>query len=97
MNRKLNIASALLFACATLPIVSAVLMMFSGSSEFTYEELLGVTITQIRDFSPKLLDAIELAVQLRGLYLLIFALFWSIIARIPFRLGENGRFTIFWV
>ena len=69
MNRKLNIASALLFACAILPVVSALLMMFSGSSEFNYEELLGVSTSQIRDLSPKLLDAIVLAVQLRGGYI----------------------------
>ena len=89
MRRKLNIASFLLFACALLPVMSALLMMFSGSSEFTYEELLGVSISQIRDFSPKLVDAIELAVQLRGVYLLIFALFWSVISLIPYRKGEK--------
>lgn len=92
MNRKLNIASALLFACAILPMVSALLMMFSSSSEFTYEELLGVSTSQIRELSPKLLEAIELAVQLRGLYLLIFALSWSIISLVPFRQGEKWAF-----
>lgn len=89
MRRKLNIASALLFTCAILPVTSALLMMFSGSSEFTYKELVGVTISQIRDLSPKLVDAIELAVQLRGVYLLIFALFWSVISLIPYRKGEK--------
>ncbi len=89
MSRNLNIASSLLFVVAILPVVSSLLMMFSGSSEFTYEELVGVTIIQIRDLSPELMGAIELAVQLRGLYLLIFALFWAIIALIPYRKGEK--------
>ena len=89
VSRKLNIASTLLFANGILPVVSALLMMFSGSSEFTYEELVGVSTIQIRDLSPKLMDAIELAVQLRGVYLLIFALFWIIISLIPFRKGEK--------
>ena len=64
-------------------------MIFSGSSEFTYEELVGVSTIQIRDLSPKLMEAIELAVQLRGVYLLIFALFWIVISLIPYRKGEK--------
>ena len=89
MSSKLNIASALLFATALLPIVSALLMIFSGSSEFTYEELVGVSTFQIRDLSPKLMMAIELTIQLRGVYLLIFALFWMVISLIPYRKGEK--------
>ena len=89
MSRKLNIASILLFANGILPVVSALLMMFSGSSEFTYEELVGASTIQIRELSPKLMDAIELAVQLRGVYLLIFALFWIVISLVPYRKGEK--------
>ena len=59
MRRKLNIASTLLFACAILPVVSALLMIFSGSSEFTYEELLGMTIVQIRDFKWHIFDFMD--------------------------------------
>jgi len=89
MSRKLNIASTLLFANGILPVVSALLMIFSGNSEFTYEGLVGASTIQIRDLSPKLMDAIELAVQLRGVYLLIFALFWIVISLIPYRKGEK--------
>jgi len=89
MSRKLNIASTLLVANGILPVVSALLMIFSGYSEFTYEELVGASTIQIRDLSPKLMDAIELAVQLRGVYLLIFALFWIVISLIPYRKGEK--------
>ena len=53
------------------------------------EELLGVTVSQIRDFSPKLPYNIELAVQVRGLYMLTFALLWSVISLIPYRKGEK--------
>ena len=89
MSRRLNIASTLLVANGILPVVSALLMIFSGYSEFTYEELVGASTIQIRDLSPKLMDAIELAVQLRGVYLLIFALFWIVISLIPYRKGEK--------
>ena len=89
MSRNLNIASLLLFAIALLPIMSALLMLFSGSSEFTYEELMGMSASDIYDFNPKLMKAIELVVQLRGLYLLVFALFWAVISLIPYRKGEK--------
>ena len=64
-------------------------MLFSGSSEFTYVELMGMTADEIYDFNPKLMKAIELAVQIRGLYLLVFALFWAVISLIPYRKGEK--------
>ena len=60
------------------------------------EELLGVTVSQIRDFSPKLLDNIELAVQVRGLYMLTFALLWSVISLIPIGREKNGLGTQCW-
>ena len=89
MSKQLYISTTLLIATAILPIVSALMMIFSGSSEFTYEELVGVSLIQIRELSPKLVDTIKLAVQVRGLYLLIFALIWSVIVLIPFRNGEK--------
>jgi len=89
MAKKLNIASLVLFAIALLPIMSALLMLFSGSSEFTYVELMGMTANDIYDFNPKLMKAIELVVQIRGLYLLVFALFWAVISLIPYRKGEK--------
>jgi hypothetical protein len=89
MSRKLNIASSLLFLTAIMPVFNALLMMFSGSSEFTYEELVGVSVGQIRELSPKLWISIELAIQLRGLYLLIFAFLWMAISLIPYRKGEK--------
>ena len=58
-------------------------------SEFGNEEVLGVTLSQIRDFSPKLVDGMELSVQLKGLYFLTLALFWSVISLIPYRKGEK--------
>ena len=89
MSIKLNIASSLLFVAALMPVFNALLMLFSGSSEFTYDGLIGVSTTQINDLSPKLMDAIELAIQVRGLYLLIFAQLWAVISLIPYRNGEK--------
>lgn len=89
MSKRLNISSALLFAIAIMPVASALLMIFSGSSEFTYEELVGVNITQISELSPKLVNSMELAIQVRGLYLLVFTLLWSVIVLIPYRKGEK--------
>ena len=72
-----------------MPVFSSFLMLFSDSSEFNYVELVGVSVDEIRELSPKLMDTISLAIQVRGLYLLIFALCWAIISLVPFRKGEK--------
>lgn len=58
MSKKLNISTTLLFVIAIMPVVSSLLMIFSGSSEFTYTELVGVSMTQIRELSTKLVNTI---------------------------------------
>ncbi|MFQ6088693.1 MAG: hypothetical protein ACE5K0_07320 [Candidatus Methanofastidiosia archaeon] len=88
MSRRLNVASALLFAVAILPVFGGLSqMLLLPGSEISGEEL--PTVSQIRDFSPKLVDTIDLSTQTRGLYLLILALFWSVISLIPYRKGEK--------
>ena len=91
MSRRLNVASALLFAVAIVPVIGGLSMMFLPVtiSEYGNEEVLGVTLSQIRDFSPKLVDGMELSIQLKGLFFLALALFWSVIALIPYRKGEK--------
>jgi len=53
------------------------------------EEFLGVTVSQIRDFSPKLMVVIQNLIQIVGLYLLIAALSICFISIIPYRKGEK--------
>ena len=89
MSRRLNVASALLFAVGIVPVIGGLSMMFLPGSEFSNEELFGVTLSQIRDLSPRLVDYIELGVKLRGLFFIILGLFWSVISLIPYRKGEK--------
>ena len=88
LSRSLNVASALLFAVAILPAFGGLSQMFLlPGSEFTGEGL--PTVSQIRDFSPKLADAIDLSTQTRGFYLFGLALFFAVISLMPYRKGEK--------
>jgi uncharacterized membrane protein YfcA len=53
------------------------------------EELLGVTIPQIQNFSPKLMDIIQNLIQLVGLYLVTTAIAVCILSLVPYRRGER--------
>jgi len=53
------------------------------------EEYLGVTVSQIRDFSPNLMVVIQNLIQIVGLYLLIAALSICFISILPYRKGEK--------
>jgi len=53
------------------------------------EEFLGVTVSQIRDFSPKLMDVIQNLIQITGLYLFSGALALCFISLLPYRKGEK--------
>ncbi len=53
------------------------------------EELLGVTVSEISDFSPKLMDIIQNLIQITGLYLLTAALASCFISLLPYRKGEK--------
>jgi len=53
------------------------------------EDLLGMTVTELHNFSPKVVDYMELYHQLWGVYLLSFALSLWVISLIPYRRGEK--------
>jgi hypothetical protein len=53
------------------------------------EDLLGMTVTEIHNFSPKVANYMERYHQLYELYLLSFALFLCVISLIPYRRGEK--------
>ena len=96
MSRNLNIASVLLLLVGILGALYGLQRIFVPSLQRVFmptlhidEELLGVTVTQISDFSPKLMDIIENLIQITGLYLLTTAISFSILSLIPFRRGEK--------
>jgi hypothetical protein len=53
------------------------------------EDLLGITVTELHSFSPKVVYYMERYHQLYGVYLLSFALSLSVISLIPYRKGEK--------
>jgi hypothetical protein len=96
LSRSLNVASILLFTVGILGVLYGLQRMFSPSLErlfqptlYLNEELLGVTVPQIRDFSPKLMDIIQNLIQITGLYLLTAALALCFISLLPYRKGEK--------
>ena len=96
LSRNLNIASVLLLVVGILGALYGLQWMFSPSLQRVFmptlhidEELLGVSVTQISDFSPKLLYIIENLIQITGLYLLTTAFSFCILSLIPFRKGEK--------
>ena len=91
MSRNLNVGSAWLSVLGIFFVFGGIVEAFSlVPSEFSEEELLGVTLSQIRDFSPKLVDSMELAVQTRGLYMLLFGLFLASYLWCPIGTERNG-------
>ncbi|MFQ6127241.1 MAG: hypothetical protein ACE5R6_21930 [Candidatus Heimdallarchaeota archaeon] len=85
MSRNLDVASALLF-------VAWIVGVFIGLQHLLLlaprpEEL--PTVSQIRGFSPELVDFIEFTTIFEGLYLLTAALTLSVISLIPYRNGEK--------
>jgi len=96
LSRNLNIASVLLFIVGILGALYGLQRIFLPSLQRVFmptlqidEALLGVSVTQISDFSPKLMEIIENLIQITGLYLLTTALSFCIISLIPFRKGEK--------
>ena len=96
MSRSLNVASILLFIVGILGVLYGLQRMFLPSLERMFqptlyldEELLGVTVSQIRDFSPKLMDVIQNLIQITGLYLFSGALALCFISLLPYRKGEK--------
>ncbi len=67
MSRILNVASVLLIVPAIIfGGLELFFLFFPEVSNLASEEVLGVTYAQIRDFSPALVDAIQLTLHLGG-------------------------------
>ena len=93
---KINVGSVLLFSLGILGVLSGLWRILLPSltnlfqpTLYIDEEFLGVTVSQIRDFSPKLMVVIQNLIQTVGLYLLIAALSICFISILPYRKGEK--------
>ena len=96
MSRSLNAGSVLLFIVGILGVLYGLQRMLLPSltnlfqpTLYIDEEFLGVTVSQIRDFSPKLMVVIQNLIQIVGLYLLTTALCACFISMLPYRRGEK--------
>ncbi len=90
MSRSLNVASALLIVPAIIFGGAELFFLLNPDvSTLASPEALGVSYSQIREFSPELLDAIQLALHFSGLGFVTLALAWSVISLGPYRKGEK--------
>lgn len=87
MSRSLNVASALLFIVGIVGALDGLMKLFLLVP--LDEGLLGVTVSQIRDLSPNLLEYANFAGQLLGLEILGASLYLIVISLIPYRKGEK--------
>ena len=93
---KINVGSVLLFSLGILGVLYGLQRILLPSltnlfqpTLYIDEEYLGVTVSQIRDFSPNLMVVIQNLIQIVGLYLLIAALSICFISILPYRKGEK--------
>jgi hypothetical protein len=85
-SRVLNVGSALLFIVAIMGVLYGLMFLLFVPIE---EELLGVTVSEIRAFNTNVMDTITMESQLTGLYLLVTSLSGCFIVLIPYRRGEK--------
>jgi hypothetical protein len=84
----LNIGVALIFVVGSISGFFGVYSMFSPLSVMlSNEDLLGMTVTELYNFSPNVVAYMELYHQLYGVYLLSFAVVLWVISLIPYRRG----------
>jgi hypothetical protein len=93
---KINVGSVLLFSLGILGVLYGLQRILLPSLTNLFQptlhidkEYLGVTVSQIRDFSPNLMVVIQNLIQIVGLYLLIAALSICFISILPYRKGEK--------
>ncbi len=93
---RIDVGSVLLFILGILGVLYGLQRILLPSltnlfqpTLYIDEEFLGVTVSQIRDFSPKLMVVIQNLIQIVGLYLLIAALSICFISILPYRKGEK--------
>jgi len=85
-SRVLNVGSALLFIVAIMGVLFGLMFLLFVPIE---EELIGVTVSEIRAFNTNVMDAITVRTQFGGLFMLVFGLSGCFIVLIPYRRGEK--------
>jgi hypothetical protein len=86
ISKVLNVASIVVFIPAIMGVLFGLINLLMVPVE---EELLGVTVAQIRNFNVNVMEQITYLYQFTGLYLLCTGLSSCIIALIPYRKGEK--------
>ncbi len=93
---RIDVGSVLLFILGILGVLYGLQRILLPSltnlfqpTLYIDEEFLGVTVSQIRGFSPKLMVVIQNLIQIVGLYLLIAGLSICFISILPYRKGEK--------
>ena len=86
MSKFLNIAAGLIVIVDIIGIVYALQNLFLIPIN---EELLGITVSQIRAFNPNVMNQITLLFQFTGLYMFGTTSSAAIIALFPYRKGEK--------
>lgn len=95
MSRNLNIGAVLLFIYGAWGLLEGLMSSLMGEwylenwMAMMNEEFLPPTITEIRVFSPELLDFMLFVIQGYGLFVLFGSLLFCIVALIPYRKGEK--------
>lgn len=92
MSRILNVASALLVILGMIDVFSGLSHLFmpaDATSEWLVVTGVDLAVSEIRGFSPALLDSIVLKMQWYGVYALSYGLITWVIALIPYRKGEK--------
>jgi hypothetical protein len=86
----LNVGVALIFVVGSISGFFGIYSMFLPSSVMlSNEDLLGMTVTELYNFSPNIVAYMELYHQFYGVYLLSFAVALWIISLIPYRRGAK--------
>jgi len=92
LSKILNVASALLFILGILDVLSGLEHLFlptDTTSSLLVATGVNLTVSQIQDFSPSLLDFIYLKMQMYGGLSLSSGLWTWVIALIPYKKGEK--------
>ena len=95
MSRNLNIGAVLLVIYGIWGVFEGLISSLMGEwylenwMAMMNEEFLPPTISEIRAFSPELLDFMLFVLQGYGLFILFGSLLFCIVALIPYRKGEK--------
>jgi len=95
LSRNLNIGAVLLFIYGIWGVFEGLISSLMGEwyleswMTMMNEEFLPPTISEIRVFSPELLDFMLFVTQTYGLFVLFGSLLFCIVALIPYRKGEK--------